>query len=204
MKTKSSNAPLSLAASLSLLVLAACNPIVLATPTDAPLTSTPSPVPSFTDTPTAGITITPMVGDLGWGSVHGRVTDGGTNLPIAGAIVKCEHISYNPYPHCSGTTLTDEEGEYAFGPVFFHDTDGVILTVEVPGYEPLRLEKSFFTQPDFHADLSLVPSAGDTPTPTAFLMCTAPACPGGDLVCSKADGCPGGCGTICVAATSSP
>ncbi|HMB24172.1 MAG: hypothetical protein ACM33V_04460, partial [Chloroflexota bacterium] len=187
--------------------------------TAAPLTSTPSSLPFIetptvmmditsaavhTSTPSTGMTITPLVGDLGWGSVHGKVTDGVANLSIAGAVVKCEHISYNSYPHCNGTTTANEEGEYAFGHVFFHDTDRIILIVEVPGYEPLRLEKSFFTQPDFQADLSLVPPTGNTLTPTAFLMCTAPACPGGKLVCGKADGCLGGCGTICVTATSSP
>jgi len=88
-------------------------------------------------------------------------------------------------------------------PVFFHDTDRITLFVDAPGYIPLRFEQSFFTRPEFQADLGLFP-AGGTPGLTSFPMCTPPACPGGTLACGSPDGCPGGCGTICLTATPTP
>lgn len=152
-------------------------------------------------TPPVGVTVAPVPGDLGWGAVHGKIIDGVTNLPIEGAIVKCEHFSYTSPSLCKGITTTNGEGLYVFLNVFFHDTDRITLIVEAPDYTLLRFEQSFFTQPDFHADLKLFSSTGDTPTPTPFLMCTPPSCSGGTLTCGDPKGCPGGCGTICVTAT---
>lgn len=194
MKPSSSGAFLFCVASLGLVFFAACVPAL-------PLGGeTPTVTPSFT--PPAGMTISPpLPGDLGSGAVHGTISDGVTNLPIEGAVVKCEHSSYtSPFP-CQGSTTTDVDGKFSFDPVFFHDTDRIVLLVEAPGYAPLRFEQSFFIQPDLRADLSLVPAMGDTPTPTAFLMCTPPACSGGTLACGRSNGCLGGCGTICLTAT---
>jgi hypothetical protein len=156
------------------------------------------------NTPPPGATVIPSVGDLGWGSIYGKITDGVTNLPIEGAIVRCEHSSYSsPYP-CSGITTTNADGIYAFTGIFFHDTDRITLIVEAPGYTPLHFEQGFFTRPEFHADLGLDPVNGGTSTPTPFMMCTAPACSGGVLACGKPNGCTGGCGTICLTTTSTP
>lgn len=160
-------------------------------------------IPSSTPPPWS--TIIPSAGDLGWGSVYGRITDGVTNIPINGATVKCEHFSYtSPYP-CNGVTTTNSAGIYAFTTVFFHDTDRITLIVEAPGYTPLRFEQSFFTRPEFHAELGLFPVGTDsTFTPTPYIMCTPPVCSGGILACGNLNGCPGGCGTVCIAATPTP
>lgn len=234
MRNKLPSAFLLFAISLSLLFLVSCGPIVIVivTPTPLPVTPSPTLVPVTetpfcppenwpcpndsltltavmgatldaipTNTPPAGATIIPMPGDLGWGSIHGRIIDGITMRPLVGATVKCEHFSYTSPYRCSGTVTTDTNGFYSFDSIFFHDTDRITLLVEAPGYEPLHFEQSFFTRPDFPANLGLFPL---TPTPTPFLMCTPPPCSGGDLTCGKPDGCPGGCGTICVTATPTP
>ncbi len=165
-------------------------------------------------TPPPWATIVPSVGDLGWGAVYGKIIDGNTLLPIEGATVRCEHFSYTSPYRCSGVATTNADGLYSFVPVFFHDTDRITLFVEAPGYMPLRYEQSFFTYPELRADLGLFPSAGATPSPTEtapaytpptpLVMCTAPACPNGSLVCGKPEGCPDVCGTICATATPTP
>jgi len=158
-----------------------------------------------TSTPPAWATIIPSVGDLGWGSVYGRITDGITNAPINGATVKCEHFSYTSPYLCNGITTTNSDGIYAFTTVFFHDTDRITLIVEAPGYAALRFEQSFLTRPELHADLGLFPAGIDgTSTPTPIIMCTPPPCPGGVLACGDPNGCPGGCGTVCSASTPIP
>jgi hypothetical protein len=158
-----------------------------------------------TNTPPPWATVIPSAGDLGWGSVYGRIIDGVTFAPINGATVKCEHFSYTSQYPCSGITTTNSDGIYAFTPVFFHDTDRITLIVEAPGYNPLHFEESPFTRPELHADLGLFPaSAGGTFTPTPFLMCTPPACSGGVLACGDPNGCTGGCGTVCIPATPTP
>lgn len=161
-------------------------------------------IPNSTNSPWA--TIIPSVGDLGWGSVYGRITNGATNDPIDGATVRCEHFSYTSPYLCNGITTTNSDGIYAFTTVFFHDTDRITLIVEAPGYIPLRFEPtSALTRPEFHADLGLFPvSAEATSTPTPYIMCTPPACSGGVLACGDPNGCPGGCGTVCSATTPTP
>ena len=59
--------------------------------------------------------------------------------------------------------------------------------------------------------LSLSPVNASTPEPTPtepdtmWPMCTPPPCPpGGQYVCGQDDGCPGGCGTICLLPTDEP
>ena len=191
MKIKSRSTFLFCAASLSLLFLASCRPVVLV--------GTPSPTSS--NTPPVEGTAIPIPGDLGWGAVHGKIVDGVTSLPIEEAMVKCEHSSYTSPSLCKGVTTTNGDGMYSFESVFFHDTDRITLLVEAHGYTPLRFEQSFFTQPDFRADLKLFPATDDTPSPTPFLMCTPPPCSGGGFACGDPNGCPGGCGTICLTPT---
>lgn len=149
-----------------------------------------------TNTPPAGAAMTPSAGDLGWGSVYGTIVDGVTGLPLEGATVRCEQTSYAPRYLCNGVTVTNSEGRYLFNEIFFHDTDRIILLVEAPGYIPLRFEQSSFTRAEFNADLGLWPVGYESPTP--FVMCTPPACSEGALVCGDPNGCPGGCGTVCM------
>ena len=161
-----------------------------------------------TNTPPPWATVIPSVGDLGWGSVYGRIIDGVTNAPINGATVKCEQFSYTSPYLCNGVTTTNSDGIYVFTTVFFHDTDRITLIVEAPGYLPLRFEPTYsLTRPEFHADLGLFPVSTDgtfTPTPTPIIMCTPPACEDGQLTCGDPNGCPGGCGTVCNSATPTP
>ena len=169
----------------------------------AVMRSTLAAIPSSTPPPWA--TIIPSVGDLGWGSVYGIISDGVTNLPLEGATVTCVHSSYtSPYP-CNGITTTNSDGIYSFTGVFFHDTDRITLVVEMPGYTPLRFEQDFFTRAEFHADLGLFP-ATDGSNLTPYPICTPPACSDGVLTCGNPNGCPGGCGTVCliVSPTSHP
>jgi hypothetical protein len=97
--------------------------------------------------------VTPVTGDLGWGAIHGSITDADTGAPIAGATVTCEHSSYtSPYP-CSGTVVTDSNGMYLFPAVFFHDTDTIKLMVKMPGYQPKEVTLNSFTKTDLEADI---------------------------------------------------
>ncbi len=167
-------------------VLAACNLNRAAIP------------PTWTPPPTN----TPWIaGDLGPGSVHGKLTDALSGLPIQNASIQCQHHSYTSPQPCQGTTTSDENGEFAFEPVFFHDTDQIILTIQADGYQDYEYREDFFTSAELTAEIALVP-AGSTPFP----VCTAPACPSdyGELVCGKAGGCPGGCGTVCKPFTPTP
>src|SRR5512144_624868 len=124
MKIKYSSVFLLCAVSLSLSFFVSCRPAV-SIPTGT-ATSTSSPI-SITDAPPADVTVTPLPGDLGLGKVHGRIIDGITGLPIAGATLKCEHVSYTSPSRCSGIVTTNAEGLYVFENVFFHDTDRITL-----------------------------------------------------------------------------
>jgi hypothetical protein len=168
----------------------------------AAMGSTLAAIPSSTSPP--GATIIPSVGDLGWGSVYGKIIDGITNLPLVGAMVRCEHSSYTSPYLCNGVTITNDDGVYAFTGVFFHDTDRITLLVQMPGYTPLRFEQAFFTQPEFQADLGLFPTTDASLTPIPYIMCTPPACSDGVLACGDPNGCLGGCGTICLNVTPTP
>jgi hypothetical protein len=108
-----------------------------------------------------------IVGDLGYGTVHGIVTNATTGAPIAGAGVTCSHTSYTSSWLCSGMVVTDSTGAYVFNNVFFHDTDQITLSVTAPGYTAQTLVKTFFTTPNFTANFALAPTTSVTPTPTA-------------------------------------
>ena len=94
-------------------------------------------------------------GDLGLGLVHGKVTDIATGAPIANASVTCNHHSYRPVSSCSGTVLTNADGEYAFNNVFFHDTDTIEITVQATRYETVTVGSTSFTINDLQANVDL-------------------------------------------------
>jgi len=100
-------------------------------------------------------TKSPTPGDLGWGTIHGKVTDTVTGAPIIGALVSCSHNSYtSPHP-CLGTTVTDTNGMFVFAAIFFHDTDTIKLTVQAPGYQTQEITKSAFTMADMEENFPL-------------------------------------------------
>jgi hypothetical protein len=159
-------------------------------------TATLPPTVSETPTPPVVITITitktAIVGDLGWGTIHGRVTNAATGEPIVGARVACQHSSYTSTALCNSSVVTAEDGTYAFPESFFHDTDRVQLEVQAQGYTTQITNVNFFASPWLNANFALVP----VETPQA--VCTQPACgPYEALVCPQGN-CMGGCGYICV------
>jgi hypothetical protein len=97
------------------------------------------------------------VGDLGWGEVHGLVTDAVTGKVIIGATVTCEHSSYTSPSRCSGSMETGIPGVYIFQKVFFHDTDTIKLTVSAPGYKSQEFTQNSFTINDLKVNFILVP-----------------------------------------------
>jgi len=94
-------------------------------------------------------------GDLGLGLVHGRITDIATGAPISNASVTCSHHAYRPVSACSGTVLTNANGEYTFNNVFFHDTDTIEVTVQATGYDTLTVGSNAFTFNDYEANVAL-------------------------------------------------
>jgi hypothetical protein len=96
----------------------------------------------------------PVPGDLGIGSVHGKITDG-NGTPIPNATVTCEHSSYRPESPCTGTVSTAADGSFAFTNVFFHDTDTITVTVQGEGYETKEVSQSFFTVKDWEVNIML-------------------------------------------------
>jgi hypothetical protein len=139
-------------------------------------------------------TATFLVGDLGWGAIHGTVTDSVTGLPIPGATVTCRHSSYTSPSQCNTSTVTEKDGTYKFAEFFFHDTDRVQLEVRADGYVSRSLDVNFLISPWLVADFVLVPAAA-TEAPQA--MCTQPACrPYESLYCPQGN-CPNGCGYVC-------
>jgi hypothetical protein len=103
--------------------------------------------------------LTPQpAGDLGVGLIHGKVTDAATGAPISNASVVCEQHSYTSATPCSGTVLTNSNGEYAFDNVFFHDTDTIWITVQATGYQTQQISKTSFTTNDLPLDITLNPT----------------------------------------------
>lgn len=101
------------------------------------------------------ISPTRVPGDLGTGMIHGTITDASTGAPIQNASVSCEQHSYTNATPCSGTVLTNANGEYAFNNVFFHDTDTITLTVQATGYQTQKYSTNSFTTNDWKLDLKL-------------------------------------------------
>jgi hypothetical protein len=116
----------------------------------------PTPIASSTETPAVEPTA-PIPGDLGFGKISGNVTDSVTGAPIAGATVTCKHFSYTSKEsdRCNRNTTTDQDGNFLFENVFFHDTDTITLIVEATGYKPATLKYASFTQPLLEADIQL-------------------------------------------------
>lgn len=185
-------------------------PTLTGTTTPIPASETPIPPPPGkpSNTPFAGFSYTPVTGDLGTGSVYGTVTDATSGIPIAEAAVTCEHSSYTSPVRCEGITWTNSSGIFAFVPVFFHDTDRIIIRVEATGYQPGVFEQNFFTFAELKAEIKLQPLPTPDPnaSPTFSPVCTAPVCSAekGRLTCGLPGGCPGGCGTICATLTPTP
>ena len=176
-----------------------------------PTATTPSPTfttgikDTFTtqvinsETPAFTVTAPAIAGDLGWGTIHGKVTDAITGVPIVKAKITCNHFSYTSTARCQGDTFTDIDGNYFFINIFFHDTDTIHLRVEALGYEPREFEQSFFTFPELISDFALIQSSTIiTPVDTPIITCTKPSCgPYDALVCSQGD-CANGCGFVCL------
>lgn len=157
-------------------------------------TLTPTTEVSITGPATPLATSTFLVGDLGWGAIHGTITDSTTGLPIVNATVTCKHSSYTSPSLCNTNTVTDEDGKYAFAQNFFHDTDRVQLEVQAQGYLTQSIDVNFLTSPWLNADFALTPA--DT-NPPPVISCTQPACgPYEALMCPQGD-CPNGCGYVC-------
>lgn len=112
-----------------------------------------TPVATISETPTLSI----VPGDLGWGSIHGKITDAVSRALIVGATVTCEHHSYSSPSPCSGTATTDEDGIYFFENIYFHDTDSIKLTIQATGYQTheITLAVSSFAMPNMEANFSL-------------------------------------------------
>src|SRR6185369_9612988 len=59
------------------------------------VTATPTMTPTRTNTPRPTV-----AGDLGFGSVHGVVTNSSNGAPIAGALITCTHTSFTSPALC--------------------------------------------------------------------------------------------------------
>jgi hypothetical protein len=99
----------------------------------------------------------PIAGDLGLGKISGRVTDSASGMPIAGATVTCAHFSYtsSEADRCNRSITTDQDGNYLFADVFFHDTDTITLTIHADGYGSTTLRRASFTQAVLEANIQL-------------------------------------------------
>lgn len=116
-------------------------------------------MPSRTAALEPGIPATFIAGDLGWGQIHGAVTNATTGKPIPGALVTCEHSSYTSGVNmrCAGGVYADANGAYVYQRIFFHDTDTIKLTVTAPGYQTQEYTQTAFTINDLTINFPLVP-----------------------------------------------
>jgi hypothetical protein len=165
------------------------------TPTDTPsIKYTPAVRATISKTLSPTVTSTFIAGDLGWGTIHGKVTDAITGAPIVGAKVTCWHYSYTSPALCNTSIITDKDGEFVFTDIYFHDTDHMQVKVESAGYITQTIDVNFFTIPWLIADFSLVPAiSSESPQK----MCTQPACgPYESLFCPQGN-CADGCGYVC-------
>lgn len=108
-----------------------------------------------TATKSSTTSVPPIAGDLGWGTIHGKITDAVTGAPIAGATVTCQHSSYTSPATCSGNATTNADGAFIFSNVFFHDTDTVKLTVQAAGYQSQEITQAGFTMADMEKHFAL-------------------------------------------------
>ena len=138
------------------------------------------PPSAATQPPPSAATTVPVPGDLGFGTISGKVTDLSTGMPIAGATVTCEHFSYVPREtdSCHRSTRTDQEGNFLFEDVFFHDTDTITLTVQTSGYDKTTSKYSAFTRASLEANVQLtVTGSGTTTTTTGPVIDNCPMFP---------------------------
>ena len=90
-------------------------------------TQIPSPTPSHTPDPCTGW----------WCSVKGIVY-AGTVEPgneLEGAIITLNQSSYCSPTSGQQETVSESDGKFEFGELFFHDTDGIRIDVAYEGYE---------------------------------------------------------------------
>jgi hypothetical protein len=122
--------------------------------------------PTPTADPPSPVTTVPILGDLGFGTVSGKITEVSTGAPIAGAMVTCDHFSYVPKEtdNCNRSTTTDSDGDFLFENVFFHDTDTITLTVQATGYTPVASKHSSFTLAFLEANIQLSLIGSETTT----------------------------------------
>ncbi|MBI5958744.1 MAG: hypothetical protein HY866_08415 [Chloroflexi bacterium] len=168
--------------------------IIIATPTPTP-TNTPEPSPTPTETPEptatntpepteipeststpqntpAGITaLTPettVVGDLGEMMITGTVklSSGGNTVAVTGAQVSYIHTSM-VNPGTTGSTTTNANGQFSFGPILLHDTDQIAITASAPGYQAQSIQRTGVDtwQSGGVFDFVLTSDQGPTPLP---------------------------------------
>ena len=181
---------------LLLPIILFCFILACSFPIPSPTPPTPEPIFTLLFTPTLATAIptNTIIGNLGWGSIYGKVTDARTGSPIAGVTVICRHYSYTSPATCNTSTVTEADGTYTFPDIYFHDTDHVWLEVKTQGYVTQVVLIDFFTRPELNKDFVLVPG---TDTALPILACTPPACgPYESLFCPAGE-CPGGCGMAC-------
>jgi uncharacterized protein YkwD len=129
----------------------------------------PEPISAEAATPTPTPTASPVpTGDLGWQTVYGTVRGASTStpVPLPGAVVSYSHFARFG-SGSSGSTTTGSDGQYAFAPIYLHDTDEVTVRAGATGYAAQEQERSglqAWYNPVF--DFVLTPWT-PTPTPTA-------------------------------------
>lgn len=159
---------------LFILILLSCNVV------------TPQPAPMSTDTPFPA-------GDLGFGTVSGRVTDASTGVSVAGATVTCEHFSYvsREADRCNRSVTTGQDGSFIFENIFFHDTDTITLTVQAAGYDLAASKYNFFTQPFLEANIQLLSlGSGSTTTSSGPVIANCPMFPADNFWNTRVDSLP--------------
>lgn len=113
--------------------------------------STVAPTPTQTFVP----------GDLGVGTINGKLTNANTGAAIAGATVSCSHTSYTSQARCTGSTITAADGTYVFPNVFFHDTDTIVVSAVAAGYTSQTVVKNGgFTTANYTLNFAMAPTSG--------------------------------------------
>lgn len=120
---------------LPLLFVFACSgPQSTQEPAAAPSTPTPRPL---------------GLGDLGYGSIKGRVTDAQTGSPLVNAKVICQHDanSADPAITCNRTTETNKNGEFLFENILFNKDDIFGIRIEADGFQGVNIVQAFPSRP---------------------------------------------------------